>query len=557
MTTHITSMVRVRTLIARVANRSREGSQRQDESGAILVLALVFLLVVSLIVTGLLTLVGTSLTDSGTLTSSRNMENAATDAVNLAIQNTRYSFDPYSLLDAASPQSCMTYTGYPGYPVTFPATSATTFFDVYCSMVWQPDSANGYTRTITYSACVSGGTATACAAAPFLQAIVAFDDNPPGSVAPSVDPTKCTPIASDGSCGESMTQLSWQWNAVVPKVITITPVSGLTTPGTTVTVTGTGFVAGETVNFLQESGGTPASPASENGYNPPVQASIVASPPSTCALPTCLQVTSPVVLTGTTYFVTVTTPGGTSAFSAVFTYNPATPVVAGLSGAVTGGSVTGDNTVTIEGTGFWSASSANPAQVFFCPTGGGSCTASPSNATSGVVVSGGSPYETITALSPTVGPNGQGTYYLEVEVNGLTSALTSQAAPGSGLSAPIFTYSILVPIVTGVSPAPPTAVAVGGSITISGYNFVTGVTVGFCAVTTSSPYYSPSCVGSGEAGQSQTTQFTIPSTTQIIVTVPSSLAAGTYYPIVGLPPYTGADQPGDPYNEPSDEFVYS
>jgi hypothetical protein len=557
---------RVFTLVRRARSlaaqrRSAETAmnrRRNDESGAILILALVFLVAVSLIVTGLLTLVGTSLTDSGTFSNDRSLEYAATDAVNLAIQNTRYSFDPYSLLDAAAPQSCLTYGSNPGYPVTVPPGAVQTYIDVYCSMVWQPDNADGYTRTITYSACVTGSsvTATTCAAAPLLQAIVAFDDNPPGSVAPSINPTKCTPISSNGSCGESMTQLSSQWNPVVPVVSSISPTSGPTTAGTTVQINGTGFVAGETVNFLQESSGAPTNPANENGYNPPVQATVVATPPSTCALPNCLQVTSPVVLTGSTYFVTVTTPGGTSAFSAVFTYNAVTPVVAGLSGSVTGGSVTGGNTVTIEGTGFWSLSAANPAQVFFCPTGGGSCTASPSNASSGVVISSGSPYESISALSPPVGPSGQGTYFLQVEVNGKYSALTGTAASGSGLSNPVFTYSVLVPIVTSVTPAPPATVANGGSITINGFNFVTGVTVGFCAVTSTSPYYSTNCVGPGEGGQSQTTNFTIVTTTQIVVTVPTTLAAGTYYPIVGLSPYTGSDQPGFPYNEPADEFIY-
>ena len=156
-----------------------------------------------------------------------------------------------------------------------------------------------------------------------------------------------------------------------------------------------------------------------------------------------------------------------------------------------------------------------------------------------------------------MGPNGAGTYYVQVEVNGQYSALTSVAATGSGLSPPTFVYSVLVPIVTNVTPAPPTTVANGGSITISGFNFVTGVTVGFCPVTSTSPYYSTGCVGANEGGQSQTTNFTIQSTTQMVVTVPTTLAAGTYYPIVGLPPYTGADQPGNPYNEPADEFVYS
>ena len=542
---------RCRALIAQRGDEGTVvGSRRQDESGAVLILALVFLLAVSLIVTGLLTFVGTSLTASGTYSNDRNVQYAATDAVNLAISNTRYTFDPYSLLDAASPQSCLT----PAYPVAGQSTSIA----VYCSMVWQPNNANGYTRTITYSACTSDFTATACAATPLLQAVVAFDDNPPGSVQPVSVPQPCTPIGSNGSCGATVTQLSWLWNPVVPVVSSISPANGSTAGGTTISITGTGFVSDETVNFLAESGGTPVNDPNVKGYNPEIPATVVANPPPSCALPTCLQVTTPSVISSQTYFVTVTNPGGTSAYSAVFTYNPGKPVVAGLAGAVNGGSVTGGNTVTIEGTGFWSAGNSAPALVYFCATSNGACTASPSNTGSGVVVTNGTPYQTITALSPAVGPSGQGTYQIQVEVNGQRSDLTSVAATGSGLSAPVFTYNVLVPIVTSVLPAPPATVPVGGTITINGYNFVTGVTVGFCPVTNTSPYYNTSCVGSGQGGQNMTTNFTIVNTTQMTVNVPSSLTPGTsYYPIVGVSPYTGAVQPGNPFNEPADEFIYS
>ena len=50
-----------------------------------------------------------------------------------------------------------------------------------------------------------------------------------------------------------------------------------------------------------------------------------------------------------------------------------TPTVTGLVGTAAG-SITGNTTVTIQGTGFWNAPNGQfPAQVFFCPTGGGSC----------------------------------------------------------------------------------------------------------------------------------------------------------------------------------------
>jgi len=537
---------RVRALAAHRGDAGTPtSSRRHDESGAVLVLALVFLLTVSLIVTGLLTWVGTSLHDTGVFSNERNVEFAATDAVNLAIQNTRYSFDPYTLLDASSPQSCLA----PAYPVSNEQASIA----VYCTMVWQPFSAN--TRIITYSACLSGGSATACAATPLLQAVVAFDDNQVGSVAPSLLPQQCTQIKQGGYCGESMTQLSWQWNPVVPAVSSVSPASGQSGGGATVNIYGTGFTSNATVSFLQESGGAPVDPANESGYNPPVSATLVSNPPLSCAVPSCIQVTSPVVLSGTTYFVTVTTPGGTSAFSAVFSYNipvSPTPVVVGLSGAVTGGSITGGNTVTALGSNFWAPSSTVPVQMYFCPVAGGSCVGSPSNGTNGVVVSlpqSGSQYETVSALSPPV--SGPASYYVEVEVNNVYSAPTSAAE---------FAYDVQVPIITSVSPTTP--VAPNGTLTITGYNFIANMTVGFCPYlpppANQPPYYDANCVSGG--GNSMATIQPL-STTQLTVTVPNlGGAAGTiYFPVLELPPpYTGSShERALPYVEPADEFTYS
>ena len=147
--------------LASLHSPGRERGLTRRRGGSSLVLALVFLVAVSLIVMGLLGWLGTSLNASAVFSNQRNVDNAATNAVNLAIQNTRYSFDqppPYSLLDASSPQSCLS----PAYPVDNGSGSVA----VYCTMVWQPNGANaytvnqdGYSRVITYSACLSGGTA--------------------------------------------------------------------------------------------------------------------------------------------------------------------------------------------------------------------------------------------------------------------------------------------------------------------------------------------------------------------------------------------------------------
>ena len=87
-------------------------------------------------------------------------------------------------------------------------------------------------------------------------------------------------------------------------------------------------------------------------------------------------------------------------------------------------------------------------------------------------------------------------YYIQVQSNGQSSDFTSQAAAGSGLSAPVFNYGVLVPIITSVTPQTP--VAPGNPITINGFNFVTGVTVGFCQQTNTAPYYTPTaCLVAG------------------------------------------------------------
>jgi len=549
----------------KTVGRTEQPGMHDDESGAILILALVFLVAVSLIVTGLLTFVGTSLTATGSFASERNAEFTATSAVNLAVQNTRYTFDagsPHQFLNNATPELCASY----------PPQAASV--NVYCSMVWQPYSAN--TRVFTYSACPSStGTNAAadCAAQPKLQAIVAFDDYPPGVASPSPNPSSCTPIVQqgfppsglqNGSCGESVTQISWQWSPAVPAVTSLSPSTGTTTGGTTVTIKGAGFTTGETVSMTPQL----SQPPSGTTYNPPVAATIVASPPPSCALPTCIEVTTPSVTGGTAYYLTVTTPGGTSqtavsdsnSFVPTFTYAPVPPTVTGLVGTIAG-SITGNTTVTIQGTGYWNApNNVFPAQVFFCPEGGPApvSTSECSGGLSGSVVSiaapsAGSTLDTMTALTPPV--SSAGAYYLQVEVYNVYSTQTNTSNPSNE-----FKYSVQAPLIVSLSPSN------GGSATplfLSGANFLSGSTVGFCAV---SNWNAAANMGAGACGTTPT-MVTIPSTcwqtggscsaTQILVSVPT-LAAGTYYPIVTLPLPTYSSIPASqPYNLPPDIFTYT
>ena len=142
------------------------------------------------------------------------------------------------------------------------------------------------------------------------------------------------------------------------------PVSGSVNGNTQITVTGSGFVAGgTTATFVEESGGVPLS------ANVVLPASPVAVSSSTS-----MTLSSPSVTVGTTYFVTVTTPAGTSAYgSNIFTYLPLVPTATAIasaftySGTVNGttysnnpdGSIAGGTPVTVTGTGFSSGATVN------------------------------------------------------------------------------------------------------------------------------------------------------------------------------------------------------
>ena len=361
-----------------------------------------------------------------------------------------------------------------------------------------------------------------------------------------------------------MTQISWQWSPVVPAITSLSPSTGPVTGGTTVTIRGTGFTTGETVDLTPQL----SQPPSGSTYNPPVAATIVASPPPSCALPTCLEVTTPSVTGGTAYYVTVTTPGGTSQTAAsdsnpfvpIFTYSPVAPTVSGLVGT-NAGSITGNTTVTIQGTGFWNAPNNQfPAQVFFCPTGGPAPVSSSecSGGISGCVVGGvpsqncvvsitapaaGSTLDTMTALTPQV--SSTGSYYVQVEVYNVYSTQTN-ASPNTSN---VFTYSVQAPLIVSLSPSSGVAAT---PLTISGANFLTGSTVGFCPVASYS-FTTFSCTVAQTAG----TVVPPITATQITVSVPTLTVGTSYFPIVTLPSAYNSTPPSQPYNLPADIFTYT
>ena len=562
--------------------RGEAGTRSNDESGAVIILALIFLIAVSLIILALMNWVGTSLSATGAFANERSVESAATSAVNLAIQNSRYTYSS-AMVNASPPVQCWGSTAVPT-PSYLSVNGES--IDVWCSMVWQPFSAQ--TRTITYSACLDPSPtsnpvpAATCALNPLLQAVVTFDDFPVDLAVPPPEPVPCT----TGSCGQSLTQDSWQWNPQVPSVTSISPTTGALSTGlnnsgnpVTLTISGNGFVNGATVDLVQETGPNPPSgtgiqPTNASGApianvptTPPnegqgviVPASVVANSES-CAgagnTNCTLQATVPAVTSGvyygspagSYYFVTVTTPAGTSAYQApssgpyvTFAYSAPQPVVSSISVATgtTGGSIAGGTTVTINGPangsgGFFSSPNF-AAQVIFC-------SASPCS------VKGGTGFlatsvniltsNTMTAVSPAVSTAGP--YFVQVATIGGTSTNTTDN----------FTYGVQVPIIFSLSP---TTGGHGTTLTINGYNFLPNSTVGWVPVSnlnaTPTNTTTATLIQPQSAGQPYQLQVTVP-------TLPTNNVS--YVPVITDPaPYNGGSYPpSQPYNEPADEFAYT
>lgn len=146
-------------------NRSNAGDR---ERGAVLVLALVFLVAVGLVLASLVSLTGTNLADTSNLQHQRDTEFAADAAIDGAIDVLRTPASPAV--------TCPTPLGQ---PVTVGAVSMA----VKCSSA-TPPGASG--RIVEFDACSSSLTTfTACQGAAVIRAEVTYDDQ--GGVGSGMD----------------------------------------------------------------------------------------------------------------------------------------------------------------------------------------------------------------------------------------------------------------------------------------------------------------------------------------------------------------------------------
>jgi hypothetical protein len=179
-----------------------------DEAGAILILALVFILLISFSVLGLLTFGGTGIKDSASLQGQRSLEYAADGATTAAIQAVRYSYYAFNGTPAP-PQNNFTNPAGDCLPdgavLTLPDTQTLTINGVTMTVdctgsLYTIPVPQQNTRIITFYACQQSVCTSANAV---LAATVAFQDL---STAGIYD---CYDAPDSASCGTAVIIQSW------------------------------------------------------------------------------------------------------------------------------------------------------------------------------------------------------------------------------------------------------------------------------------------------------------------------------------------------------------
>jgi hypothetical protein len=444
------------------------GEDGGDEAGAVLILALMFLVVVGLVVGGLATWTANDLGNTVKFQQDRNAQYALSSVSQVAIQNIRYTplLGTNQTLNASPPSYCW------GTTAASELTVLSNQVAVWCSTVWNPTSSSS--RVVTVSACLTAvvpdTNPAGCSSGPGLQTIVTFDDY--SAQNPTTNPGIClTP--PNGTCGSGMTINSSTIGTINPTVAKLSippgtgPALGPVSGGTVLTVTGSGFVPNSvgcsptgstcatTVNFV-------ATNATSNLLIPGVGLTVNS--------PTSLSVTTPAVTNVGTYYVIVTTPDGSSlsGSQAQFTYQPVIPTVTSVTTAANTscyynttttvpppcGSAAGGTSIAIVGTGFLSSLAGDNTTVNFVDTANSAIVL---HATSQTVNSSTS----ITATTPAIPQDSS--YYVTV----------ATYPGGTSVTGPVFNFTPLYPLVASVSP---TSGGSATSVTITGIGFVSGAT---------------------------------------------------------------------------------
>ena len=250
-----------------------------------MILALVFLIVVSLITISIAGLTAADLRLTSNFSSAQSMTAAADGATEVAINYARSNFDVATLNNVAPCNAAQQFN--------FQTVQA------WCETEWAPLAPA--TRTVIVSTCLASVTSgVACESSPLVQAIVVFDDYPASS-----SYSACVPdVTTNVTCGSQMDVQSWAYG-VVPPTVTSTSSAICNTAKVSFSLTGTGFTPLSSVEFV----------STVNYANNEVLDAAVTS-----VSPTLIQGTTPLIPNGSgTFYIEVTGLTGASAMG------PSTP----------------------------------------------------------------------------------------------------------------------------------------------------------------------------------------------------------------------------------------
>jgi hypothetical protein len=199
----------------RMAERSctQCGSTHEKEAGASLILALVFLVAVSLLAFSLVQLAGNNLVSTVQFKTAQATQSATNNVTDIALNETRYNF-PLYLSNNSTPYACWAQDVASATPpssssISVPIDSGTNVnVSAWCTMTFDPS--NQITRKVTIYSCPNTVTSgVLCMASPMTKTIATFDDFPS-----TLGGTTCLPGTGvvtnpNSTCGNTMSILSW------------------------------------------------------------------------------------------------------------------------------------------------------------------------------------------------------------------------------------------------------------------------------------------------------------------------------------------------------------
>jgi hypothetical protein len=193
--------------------KSIAGHRVRSESGAVMILALVYFISMSLIIAALARESTNDLSNTSKFTYAFALQNAAGSATQVAINFDRYYSAPLNAAPSTNAAISCLGPGATPSSLTFdngPTSDPTQFVNaisVWCTTVWNPTQSN--TRVVTFCAYPSGtsgsgATASMCEPGAILKAVVTFDDYPSSLAAP-ID-AQCNVW-----CGTGESVSTWDW----------------------------------------------------------------------------------------------------------------------------------------------------------------------------------------------------------------------------------------------------------------------------------------------------------------------------------------------------------